>query len=126
MCYKKQMTETELPKKLDELEIEAQQRLIKSGVVEELKALSVFIWAMNGVYNNEGKARLDMSVDITENKDVPFEKIEELVGVILAPMDVEVHLQRISIRDFCCYGQCKGCLNGNPEAQAIWIGKSFR
>lgn len=125
------MTETELPNtdhphKLETLEIEAQQRLIKSGVVEELKALNVFIWAMNAVYTNEGQARIDMSVDITENKDVPFDKIEELLKVVLAPMDVEIHMERISIRDFCCYGQCKGCLNGNPEAQAIWIGRSFK
>ncbi len=105
------------------LEDDAKKRLLDAGVVEQLKKVSAYIWALNAYPD-----RIIIAVDITENKNLDFEKVETLIQYVLKDFSdegIEIALRKLSIREQCCYGNCKGCLNGDIETHPVWIGKKF-
>ncbi len=100
-----------------ELETLIPQRLLESGLVEELKGQKIYIWSINHF-----PGRVTFSVDITQNprtkmKDIQ-KKIQEAIG---SDLGIKMDAYSIPMDELCCYRQCKGCLNGDPETQSIWI-----
>lgn len=112
---------------LSTLQIEGliRERLLSTGVVEQLKGMNIFIWTIRATRKEDDSLQADFSVDITLNPGVDMEKVRALVQYVLQDLNIDIHLQELSIRDFCCYGQCHGCLNGDPETQPTWIGRKF-
>ena len=107
-----------------EKELAIRERLLSAGIVEQLKEMDIFIWAIR-VGKREETYHADFSVDVTLNPGVDIEKVKALIQYVVEDLGVFVNLQLLPIKTFCCYGRCHGCLNGDPDAQPVWIGRKF-
>ncbi|MGE0200716.1 MAG: hypothetical protein AB7P76_07095 [Candidatus Melainabacteria bacterium] len=96
------------------------ERLLEAGMVEELKALSVYLWTIN-----PHSDPIILGIDTTLNPSVDVPKLEALLQFVLKEAPRPIHLQPLSIKKQCCYGNCFGCLNGSPEDQPVWVGRTF-
>lgn len=103
-----------------QLEAKAKTLLLAASVPEKFKEMDLYIWAINAQAN-----RLIVSLDMSLNPTADADRIQCLLDYVLQELKIEVLVQVISIRDHCCYGNCKGCLNGSPAEQPVWIGRKF-
>ncbi|MEB3285894.1 MAG: hypothetical protein VKJ04_00170 [Vampirovibrionales bacterium] len=101
-------------------ELRARQLLLESGVVEKLKEMSLYIWAINAHAD-----RLILSLDSSLNPEADEPAIQRLLEYVLKELDIPIQIQNITIQDHCCYGNCKGCLNGSSLDHPTWIGRQF-
>jgi len=119
-----------IPQKIQQelaLESEAKRLILDANILDELKNLGVYIWAINACLAFEDTLpKLILSIDTTTtNAKLDLSPVEKLLNYVLKPMDMSVVIQPISIEGHCCYGNCKGCLNGDSECQPVWIGRTF-
>ena len=101
-------------------ELRAREILLASGIIEKLKAMGLYIWAINAHAD-----RLILSLDSSLNPEADHQAVQCLLDYVLKELDVKIQIQNITIHDHCCYGNCKGCLNGSCVDQPVWIGRQF-
>ncbi len=94
----------------------ARHHLMASGIVRELKQNKLLIWTIRA-----SKDKLLIAVDTTKNPNADLKTIERVIREFLAPLNRKIDLQPMGIDDNCCYGNCHGCLNGDPAAQKVWV-----
>ena len=118
-----------IPQKIQQelaLEAEAKRLILDANILDELKNLGVYIWAINACLSFEDTLpKLILSIDTTTNPKLDLAPVQKLLGYVLAPMGMALIIQPISIEGHCCYGNFKGCLNGDSECQPVWIGRTF-
>ncbi len=104
--------------RINELEAEeyARHHLLKSGIVAELKKNKIYIWTIKA----EPDA-LFIAIDSRQNTRADMETVYRIIRDFLTPLQRKIEFKELAIKENCCFGVCHGCLNGDPQSQALWI-----